>query len=409
MPKRNQKTLTEVGIKRLAKAEPGKRKEISDALASGLVLRVTDKGAKSFSVYYRRNGKNTRLTLGPWPGLGIEEARVKAREVREWARKGIDPKLALRDVEAKERTEIEEQNRAMMTFVDLATAYINRETPKLAQGEKYAGSIRQWLLPAWRHMPVEELRRRHLTAVTDQVLDKEKPAMACRVHEIAKRIFTWGLDRGDVEFNPFAGMRPPVTKKPRDRVLKRGEIADLWVSWDGAGYPFGALQKLLLLTGQRRGEVAEMCWSEVDFETATWTIPAARSKSNREMLVPLSDLAVELLESSPRFEGCDFVFTSRGKRPVSGFSKARVIAERESGVSGWRLHDLRRTCRTGLARLGVAEIVAERCLNHAPKGLSAVYNVHEYQDEKREAFQKWADEVRVIANPPPKVVRLETA
>jgi integrase len=179
-----------------------------------------------------------------------------------------------------------------------------------------------------------------------------------------------------VEFNPFAGMRPPVTKKPRDRVLKRGEIADLWVSWDGAGYPFGALQKLLLLTGQRRGEVAEMCWSEVDFETATWTIPAARSKSNREMLVPLSDLAVELLESSPRF---------------------------------WRLHDLRRTCRTGLARLGVAEIVAERCLNHAPKGLSAVYNVHEYQDEKREAFQKWADEVRVIANPPPKVVRLETA
>ena len=230
--------------------------------------------------------------------------------------------------------------------------------------------------------------------------------MAYRVHEIAKRIFTWGLDRGDVEFNPFAGMRPPVTKKPRDRVLKPGEVADLWAAWDTAGYPFGTLQKFLLLTGQRRGEAAEMTWQEVDLEATIWTMPAERSKSGREMLVPLSDLAVELLESLPRFEGCDFVFTSRGKRPVSGFSKARQIAERESGVTGWRLHDLRRTCRTGMARLGVAEIVAERCLNHAPKGLSAVYNVHEYQSEKREALQAWATELRLITTPPDNVVAL---
>lgn len=150
-----------------------------------------------------------------------------------------------------------------------------------------------------------------------------------------------------------------------------------------------------------------MRWQDVDLETTTWIIPAERSKSRREMLVPLSDLAVELPESLPRFEGCDFVFTSRGKRPVSGFSKAREVAERESGVTDWRLHDLRRTCRTGLARLGVAEIVAERCLNHAPKGLSAVYNVHEYPDGKREALQKWADEIGTITNPPANLVRPE--
>lgn len=204
-------------------------------------------------MYYAWKGKNTRLTLGPWPGLSVDEARVKAREVREWARKGIDPKLAMRDVEVKEREEAEAQNRTMMTFGDLATAYINRETRKLAQGEKYAGSIRQWLLPAWRDIPAEELRRRHLTAVTDKIVDKNKPAMAYRVHEIGKRIFTWGLDRGDAEFNPFAGMRPPVTKKPRDRWLKPGELAALWATWDRSGYPFGALQKFLLLTGQRRG------------------------------------------------------------------------------------------------------------------------------------------------------------
>jgi integrase len=406
MAKRTSKALTEIGIKRLTKALPGKRKEVSDALAPGLVLRVTDRGVKSFSVYYRWRGKNSRLTLGPWPGLGIEEARARAREVREWARKGIDPKLAMRTVAAKELADAEAQNRAMMTFGDLAISYINRETPKLAMGTNYARSVERHLLPAWRDMPVEELRRRHLTALTDKILDSDKPAMAFRVHEIAKRIFSWGLDRGDVEFSPFAGMRPPVTKKPRDRVLRREEIAALWATWTAAGYPFGALQKFLLLTGQRRGEAAEMTWGEVDLEARTWTIPAARSKSGREMLVPLSDLAVELLEGLPRFEGCGFVFTSRGKRPVSGFSKARDIAERDSGVTGWRLHDLRRTCRTGLARLGVPEIVAERCLNHAPKGLSAVYNVHQYQDEKREAFQKWADHLRLIVNPPENVVAL---
>ena len=150
-------------------------------------------------------------------------------------------------------------------------------------------------------------------------------------------------------------------------------------------------------------------WSEVGLEAATWTIPASRSKSGREMIVPLSDLALQIRESLPRFEGCDFVFTARRNRPVRGFDKARDKAAELSGVTGWRLHDLRRTCRTGLARLKVPEIVAERCLNHAPKGLSKVYNVHEYQDEKAEAFQKWADEIRLITNPPEKVVVLGSA
>ncbi len=408
MPKRNSKTLTEAGIKRRGKADPGKRKEISDALAPGLVLRITDRGVKTFSVYYAWGGKNSRLTIGPWPGLSIDEARVKAREVREWVRKGIDPKLAIREVHTRELAEVEAQNLAMMRCGDLATNYINRETPNLAQGDKYAKTIERWLLPAWHNMPVEQLRRCNLTAVTDKILDQGTPAMAYRVHEIAKRIFTWALDRGDVDFNPFAGMRPPVTKKPRDRVLKPSEIATLWAAWDAVGYPFGALQKFLLVTGQRRGECAEMTWQEVDLEAAAWTIPAERSKSKREMLVPLSDLAVKILENVPRFVGCDFVFTARRNRPVAGFSVARTNAERGSGVTGWRLHDLRRTCRTGLARLGVPEIVAERCLNHAPKGLSAVYNVHEYQDEKREAFQKWADEVRLVTNPPENVAWLDS-
>ena len=407
MPKLAAKNLTEVGIERLPKAKPGKRYEKSDLHGPGLVLRVTDRGRKSWSCYYRRDGKHQRLTLGRWPGLGVAEARQKAHQVAEWVRAGLDPKKAARGVQEAEKAAAAAQNQAMTTFQDVALEYIKREVPRLANGGKAERMIHTWLLPAWGNMSVNSIRRRHVTELTDKLMDRNTPAMANLAYSVTRRIFTWACGRGDVELNPLSGMSPPAQKKPRDRVLKADEIAALWQAWDTEGYIFGDLQKLLLLTGQRRAEVAEMTWSEVDLENGLWTIPADRSKSNREMIVPLSDLALEVLGGVPRFAGCDYVFTTQRSKPVCNFAPGKARADAGSGVTGWRLHDLRRTCRTGLARLGVAEIVAERCLNHAPKGLSAVYNVHEYQDEKREAFQKWANEVRLITNPPDNVVALQ--
>lgn len=412
MPKRTAKQLTDLGIKRLTKAPRGKRLELSDT-TPGLVLRVTDKGTKSFAVYYRwadpETGwqKNTRLTLGDFDTLGIEEARGKARRIRSWVKQGIDPKVKLEAEAATERTKAEDANRALRTFGTVAENYIRRETPRLAIGRSYQRTIERELIPAWGRLPAANLRRRHLTELTDGILDDGRPAVAFRAHEIAKRIFSWALDRGDVEAHPFAGMRPPIKKQARARVLDDDELRALWGAWETVGYPFGALQRLLLLTGQRRAEVAEMSWSELDLEAATWVIPADRSKSRREHVVPLSTTALDLLEALPRFEEGDFVFTSRaGERPVSGFSKAKELATRESRVTGWRHHDLRRTCRTRLAALGVPEIVAERVLNHVPAGLSRVYNVHDYEAEKAEALEAWADALRLIVNPPAKVVRL---
>jgi integrase len=322
----------------------------------------------------------------------------------------LDPKLHLAAEVAIERAEADKANRRLLTFGDLAESYINRECPKLAQGGSYAGTIRRELIVTWGRRPASDLRRRDLTEVTDKIVDSGRPAVAFRVHEIAKRLYSWALDRGEVEAHPFAGMRPPVKKQPRRRVLTDDEVKALWIAWDNQNYPFGRLQQLLLLTGQRLSEVAGMRWSEINREGATWIIPPERSKSRREHLVPLGSIALAILEALPTWDGGDHVFSTRGGRtPVSGFGKAKSVVDDASGVTGWRLHDLRRTCRTRLAALGVPEVVAERVLNHVPKGLSAVYNLHDYEAEKAEALYAWDSALQLIIDPPVNVVSLGAA
>ena len=168
--------------------------------------------------------------------------------------------------------------------------------------------------------------------------------------------------------------------------------------------------KLLLLTGQRRSEVAGMVWSEIDLEGKLWTIPKDRSKSKREHIVPLSGPALTVLNEPPLFGDGAFVFTTTsGRRPVSGFSKAKARANDLSEVEKWRLHDLRRTVRTEMARLGIPEVVGERVLNHLPQGLTKTYNVYEYLDEKQDALAQWGQElINIIEPPPDNVVSLAT-
>jgi integrase len=408
MPRKNSKALTDPGIGKIGKAPKGKRAERFDALAPGLSLRTTDTGTKSWGVYYRFDGKHQRLTIGGWPAVAVAEARERAREIKDQAKAGIDPKVVKRAAADAVRTEAAAA--ARNTFGRIAEIYITRECSRLKRGGEYESAIRRELLPKWQHRQMTDLRRGDLTEITDALIDAGKPMAGRRIHEITKRIFNWSMDRGDIELSPFAAMRPPVKKEPRDRVLKDDEIKALWKTWGEMAYPFGSLQKLLLLLGQRRGEIAEMRWSEVAPDGRTWIIPAARNKMGREHLVPLSDAAVAILEDLPRFNGGDFVFTSTsGARPVSGFSKCAARTIELSGVSGWTLHDLRRTCRTGLARLGVPEIVAERVVNHAKQGLVKVYDLHAYEDEKREALARWAQEVTNLVTPPPaNVVAMKT-
>ncbi len=405
--------MTEPGIAKMARAPKGKRIERFDSGADGLALRITDRGTKTWNICYHYPDaqgvlKHHRLTLGQWPAVGLAAARDEVRRVKSEVRSGIDPKTSRAAALAAKKVEAQAQGRK--NFRAIAENYISLECPGLRRGSETEAIIRRELLPSWGERHTASFRRSDLTELTDRLIIAGTPMAAYRVYQTAMRIFNWALNRGDIEASPFAAMKPPVKKEPRDRALKDHEIKTLWAVWGGLGYPFGLLQQVLLLLGQRRSEVAKMRWPEVDFDRREWTIPASRSKSRREHIVPLPDAAIDIFKSLPHFADGDFAFTTTaGRVPVTGFSRVKVridqiLADQNTAIENWRIHDLRRTCRTGMARLGVPEIVSERVLNHLPQGLAKVYNVHEYLDEKRDALTQWAQEVQNIIEPPPESV-----
>jgi integrase len=203
-----------------------------------------------------------------------------------------------------------------------------------------------------------------------------------------------------IEANPIAGQKMPSRESSRDRVLSDEEIKRLIRAAQADGYPFGAIYFVLLLTGQRRGEVSAMRWSELDLQRRLWTIPAARSKNGHAHEVPLSSPVVEILQQVPRFLHSDYVFTTNGRSPVSGFGRAKDRYEHALGSKDWRVHDLRRTSASGMARLGVAPHVIEKVLNHRTgviSGVAAVYNRYGYAEEKRDALERWAQWVLGIS------------
>ncbi len=402
MPRLAEKALTAKAVERAKRPRTG-RIEIPDGVVRGLCLRVSHTGVKSFIFSTRVRGRLVRRSIGTYPLMSLWEARQNAAELRENPAKLAT--LRKREPEPK-----------VKTFGDLVEDYIKRGMRSSRTGEPLKRAhhlksmIRNDILPEMGHVALAEVRKRDVIMLTDSLIDEGKKAKAVKIHEIIRRIGNFAVERDELEVSPFAGMKPPAVKVARERVLGSDEIAPLWRAWDEMGYPFGDLQKILLITGQRRGEVAGMQWDEVHLDSASWIIPAERTKSGREMEVPLPSLAMEILHAVPRFTEGPYVFTTMfGRRPVGQFSRNKDLAGKLSGVTGWRLHDLRRTVRTGLAELGVPEIVAERVLNHSEGDvLVKTYNRHHYSDEKREALERWARRLReIVSTAPENLVRME--
>jgi integrase len=405
--------LTDARVRAL---KPGPRRRfINDALCPGLVLQVTTQGHRSFMLrgIFPGGRNRVRRLLGEAGALNVDQARAMAREWLAMLATGRDPQLELRERQRQAGAE------RALSFARVAEAYINDRCCNRRQGARAAKEIRGELISRWGDRPITLITRGDIIEVVDAVRARGQQTAGVRASGSHARtifahcnaLFNWAALRHDLASSPCDRLRPKdlgLVFKPRTRVLNDREIAALWRACGALGAPFGVFVKVLLLTGARRGEIAGGCWSEIDFESKTWTVPRVRAKADCEHRIALTEDVITLLAGLPRYHSGDFIFTtSYGRRPISGFSKAtrrlHNLMRRELGqaMPGWGLHDLRRTFRSRLSELGVSERVAELAIDHARTGIARVYDLHRFEAEIREAFEAWHRRLRDIIEPPP--------
>jgi integrase len=360
----------------------------------GLGVRVTAGGSKSYLVQYRHGGQKRRVPLGSCSAISLAKARESAQKIMGEKADGRDP--------ARERKERALEAKRKVAHEALTLAPLIEQWAALHLVEKrarYAAEAVRALCYAFaKHLdtPAANLDRAAVVRVLDKLAKDGHSAMASRTAAYGRACYQWAVKRGSLTVNPFANL-PVATVAKRERVLTDDELRAIWQASAGPG-PFSAIARMLILTGQRREEVASIAWDEVSPDLSTWTVPADRAKNGAAHIVPLSPLAQAILRAAPRLKETNLAFPGlRG--PFNGFSKAKATLDKASGVKDWRLHDLRRTVATGLQKLGVRLEVTEAVLNHVSgsrAGIVGVYQRHTWAEEKRAALAAWGEHVGAI-------------
>ena len=382
------------------------RQEIPDSFLPGLYLIQQPSGAKGWAVRYRHQGVPRKLTLGSYPALGLKDARELGAKALRAVAEGRDP--------GREKLEARS---ARVDSVDLIVEeFLNRHVRRSNRArtqEETERLFRLHILPRWRGRMVRDINRRDVIDMVDRVVDGGSPVAANRTLTVAKTFFNWCVARDILTASPAQGVKPPTAEKSRDRVLDDTELKLVWEAASQVGYPFGTMTRLLIVTGQRRDEVAKMRWDEVDFGRRLWTLPRERVKADRPHEVPLSTLALDILKAVPRLVGSPYVLTTNGAAPSSGFAKNKKKLDGllPAKMPSWRLHDLRRTCASTLSRLSVPVHVTEAILNHRSgviSGVTAVYQRYDFASEKAAALQTWGEFLTALVEGKPvsKIVRL---
>lgn len=389
----------------------------------GFGLRVTANGTKTFLLQYQmggRGGRRVRMVLGRYGDLTPTQARRLAQVARGKVLAGIDPDAERRSAIQSATEAARARRRHVRTEVQTVEGLIDRWASlgladrSVTHRSEAPRAIRVCFARLLTS-PAQELD----AATVQQAIDRvavDRPIMAKRVRDYARAMFNWAVRRRLVTTNPFIGVAIETRERSRDRVLTDDELGEAWRAAAALPYPFGPFLRILILTLQRRREVAGMRWEELSADLTVWTIPTERTKNRKAHVVHLSAPAREILAGLARSKGQSLVFSTLENRPISGFSNAkerlheRISQERlhrfgEQDAAAqtpldWRLHDFRRTGVTTLARLGYAPHVADRLLNHvegAIRGVAAVYQRHDFQAEREAAIAAWAAHVLKVA------------
>jgi integrase len=414
------KNLTDRFIDSRKAAPPGERLEYPDAIVPGLYLRVTDRGHKSYALVarYPLNPKHpTRRALGDVGAISLADVREKAREWLQLIGKGIDPKVE------EDRQRAAQLRRQANSFAAVAAEFLERHASKLAKKDEAETIFENEFTKRWANRPVTDVTTLEVATAIRAIVARGSPYQAHNAFGHLRKFFNWAIATGEygIEASPVERLRPSELigkREARARTLNDDELRWVWEAAGQLGYPYGPLVRILILTGQRKSQVAEMPRSEIDQRKQLWTIPAQRMKSDAAHLVPLAPDAAALLESLPAWTEGDFVFTTTGgKQPVNGFSKAKArldkfvdaLRVKETGAAApakkpmedWTLQDLRRTMRTHLSALPVQDLVRELVIAHAKPGLHKVYDLYAYSDEKRHCLELWEKRLKGIVEPAP--------
>ena len=367
---------------------------VFDDEQGGLGVRVTVGGGKTYLAQYTCAGAKRRVPLGSCSAISLAGAREAVRAILGDVARGADPaserKEAARVAEAKREAEaltlgllIEQWKTRRL--VDRRVGYREEATRALRFAFK-------------KHLPLpaSALTQRAVKATLNAIADVGKKATARLTGAYGRAAFAWAIDKDMLKENPFEGIKLD-TVPPRDRVLSDAELAAVWKATAGSGQ-YNAIVRMLIVSGQRREEVAGMTWGELAPDLSMWTIPGVRAKNGEEHILPLSPQAQAILRGTHRYEGSELVFPGRAGT-FNGFSKAKTQLDAASGVANWRLHDIRRSVATGLQKLGVRLEVTEAVLNHVSgsrAGIVGIYQRHDYAMEKRAALTTWGEHVAAI-------------
>jgi integrase len=353
-----------------------RRYDVRDPALPGLSLRVNADGSKVWSVVVSRGGKRQRVTLGRYPEVTLSEARRKADERKQG---GIRKTNTVEFAFNKYLDEIKETKRSWRDVEQVGRLYF---------------------LPLFGQTKLEALTADDGVELLDYVERKSSANRAAKTLAYLRPFLKWAAGRKRyIPTNPWAVLVPPDTgKKSRERILTDDELATVWSYAKSTPYPFGPFLQLLVLTGQRRNEVAGLQWDEIDDARRLWMIPPIRHKQGRGHEVPLTNDAMDVIAALPRH--CDFLFSTTRRSAVSGFGSFKKRLDKETGVVNWRLHDLRRTAATRMSEAGVPRFTIARVLGHADTSITATYDRASYRDEKRAALEKWASFLTRVENLP---------
>ena len=378
MPVRSSVRFTDAYIKSLKPT--ASRYELYDANLAGFGIRVSPSGAKSWMAFSRNMERKTRVTLGRYPHMLLGQARQRA----------MNTLMEMADGEFQRSTKLQ-------LFEHALDDWYKKDQAQNKSFLQVKNAMELHVRPRLKDFKLANIEKRDIIKIIDRIATKA-PTQANRVLAFTKRFFNWCVSRDLLAISPANGIAKAKTEVSRDRVLSKDELRAMYNATFEMPYPFGPLLRILTLTGQRLNEVAGVSWKEINLDAAKWELPRDRSKNKTSHVVHLSNPVRKEFDALMNLTNQELVFTTTGKTPVSGFSKAKKQLDKISGVNDWRLHDLRRTFATvATETLGYEPVVVDRVLNHVSgsvKGIAAVYQKGQYLDKRKIVLDAWAGYVQ---------------